>query len=154
VVKIRNKKHKENIEDETITINKVTLWKGTSLILGILLAFSVFTGGFGSGNGLESVTGNVVKSGGGVTQVRTTLQGFRYYPDTITVQRGTTVELTIENKDTVNHGLHLPQFGVVDAIPPLTTTTVSFRAIETSTNGQAMPTCSQEHGETLTINVI
>jgi len=139
---------------EHVAIKKSTLWKGTAGILIVVVAIFVLKGGLGSGNGLESVTGNVVKSGGGVTQVRTTLQGFRYYPDTITVQRGTTVELTIENKDTVNHGLHLPQFGVVDAIPPLTTTTVSFRAIETSTNGQAMPTCSQEHGETFTINVI
>jgi len=50
VVKIRNKKHKEDLEDETITITKVTLWKGVSLILGVLLAFSVFTGGFGTGS--------------------------------------------------------------------------------------------------------
>ena len=82
------------------------------------------------------------------------IKGFQYSPDTITVKKGSQVRLTIQNKDNVLHGLHLPQFGLVDSTPPLTTKTFSFIAIETTTNGQAVPTCSQEHGETLTINVI
>jgi len=134
--------------EQDVSIKKSTIWKGAAVIAILLVAFFIFKGGG------ESPTGNVMKSVGGVTEVKTTLQGFQYNPDTITVKKGTTVRLTIENKDNVNHGLHLMQFGVVDSIPALSTKTVEFTAIETPTNGQAMPTCSQEHGETLTINAV
>ena len=101
-------------------------------------------------------TGNVIAVGGNndIIEVKTILQGFNYNPDTITVKKGSTVKLIIDNKDNVNHGLHLPQFGILDSIPPNSIKNVQFKAIETSTNGQAVPTCAQEHGETLTINVI
>ena len=72
----------------------------------------------------------------------------------ITVKEGSRVRLTIENKDNVVHGLHLPQFGIVDSQPALNTKTFEFVAIVTSTNNQAVPTCSLEHGETLTFNVV
>jgi len=91
---------------------------------------------------------------GGITEVRTTLQGFQYNPDVITVKKGARVRLIIENKDNVVHGLHLPQFGIVDSQPPLNTKVVEFTAIVTPSNGRAVPTCSLEHGETLTFNVV
>jgi protein-disulfide isomerase len=38
----------------TVTINKITLWKGATLLLAVLLIVSIYTGGFGTGSG----TGN------------------------------------------------------------------------------------------------
>ena len=132
---------------QAVSIKKSTVWKGVAVIAILLVAFIVF-------KGKDTLTGGVVKDIDGVTEIKTTLQGFQYNPDTITVKKGTVVKLTIENKDNVNHGLHLMQFGVMDSIPALSTKTVEFTAIETPANGQAMPTCSQEHGETLTINTV
>jgi len=134
--------------EQDISVKKSTIWKGVAVVAILLVAFVIYNGF------RESPTGSVVKSVDGLTEVKTTLQGFQYNPDTITVKKGTTVRLTIENKDNVNHGLHLMQFGIMDSIPALSTKTVEFTAIETPINGQATPTCSQEHGETLTINVI
>ena len=134
--------------EQDISIKKSTIWKGVTVVTILLVTFFIFNGF------RESPTGSVVKSVDGLTEVKTILQGFQYNPDTITVKKGTTVRLTIENKDNVNHGLHLPQFGIIDSVAALSTKTVEFTAIETPTNGQAMPTCAQEHGETLTINVI
>ena len=104
------------------------------------------------GSDSSEITGDVIALGipGEIIDVKTVIQGFQYKPDTITIKEGSKVRLTIENKDNVVHGLHLPQFGIVDSQPPLNTKTVEFIAKETSTNGQALPTCSQEHGETLT----
>lgn len=44
--------HKERKKD-TLTVSKLTLWRSISGLLGILLVISIFTGGFGSGNGTE-----------------------------------------------------------------------------------------------------
>jgi len=128
--------------------------KSTKIGLGIfvvilVVGFLVTQGNFKSSN---PVTGNAVVLGnpGEVVEVKTTIKNFKYEPDIITVKEGSFVRLTIENKDNVVHGLHLPQFGIVDSQPALATKTVEFKAIVTPTNGQAVPTCSQEHGETLT----
>ena len=107
------------------------------------------------GNKSSAPTGNTAFNGASDSiQINTVLKGFKYNPDSFTVKRGQQVTLTIKNEDGVNHGLHLPQFGVVSSIPKFTTKTVTFTAIETPSNGQAVPTCSQEHGETLTISVV
>jgi len=129
-------------------MEKSTLFGFGIFVVVVAVGFMIFGGG-------GSPTGNVIAVGGSgeIVEVKTTLQGFQYNPDTITVKEGSVVRLVIDNKDNVNHGLHLPQFGVIDSIPPNTLKTVQFNAIITSTNGQAVPTCSQEHGETLTINV-
>ena len=138
------------IENNNVSIKKSTLWKSGTVVLIVVLAFFVFKGNFGNG-----VTGNVVAAGdNGVVEVSTVIQGFEYQPDTITVRKGSTVRLTIDNKDNVNHGLHLIQFGVMRSLEPRSKTVVEFIAKETPTNGQAVPTCSQEHGETLTMNVV
>ncbi|MBI2664666.1 DsbA family protein [Candidatus Woesearchaeota archaeon] len=47
IVKIKSE------EEETFKIKKTTLWQGLSAVLGVLLAVSIFTGGFGYGNGSE-----------------------------------------------------------------------------------------------------
>jgi len=127
-------------------MNKI--WKGGAVMVIMALAFLAFRGE------TSSPTGNVVKVVDGVVEVTTTIQGFKYSPDTITINKGDKVKLTIVNKDNVLHGLHLPQFGLVDGTPARATKTFEFVAVEGPTNGQAIPTCSQEHGETLTFNVV
>ena len=127
---------------------------GLGMFVVVLVAGFMITQG-GSGG----ITGNIIGEGvaggpGEIVKVKTVIQNYKYNPDTITVKKGSKIRLTIENKDNVLHGLHLPQFGVVDSTAGLTTKTFEFNAIETSTNGQAVPTCAQEHGETLTFNVI
>jgi len=119
------------------------------LLLGILLIGGfIFLGGDGS------TTGNVVALGGPgeIVEVKTVIQGFRYNPDTITVKEGSIVRLTVQSKDNVVHAFNLHQFGIMGSIRPGTTKTVEFTAIKT--NVQAVYTCSQEHGETLTIKVV
>ena len=113
----------------------------------VLIVAGCARGGAGS-------TGNVVALDNGIVEVRTVLQNYQYNPDTITVTKGSKVRLTIENRDNVVHGLNLHQFGIVGSQPPNAVKTVVFTAIVTPTNGQPIPTCSESHGETLTINVV
>ena len=133
----------------TITIKKGQIWKYSAFVFGLLFIGTFFFQGSSTGNVIDGVGGP-----GELVEVKTTIQGFQYDPDVITVKEGSRVRLTIENKDNVVHGLHLPQFGIVDSQPALNTKTFEFVAIVTSTNGQAVPTCSLEHGETLTFNVV
>ena len=120
-------------------------------LIGILTLVLILVG---CGRGGSNFTGNVVDTPDtGIVEVRTILQNYQYNPDTITVSKGSKVRLTIENRDNVVHGLNLHQFGIVGSQPPNAVKTVVFTAIETPTNGQPIPTCSEAHGETLTINV-
>jgi len=136
-------------------VTKDTLWKVATVILLILLISFGLKWGFPiTSNAVKSADGNSVKSVDGIVEVTTTLKGFKYNPDVITVKEGETVKLTIVNKDDVSHGLHLMQFGVMESIPAGSTKKVEFVAKETPTNNEATPTCSEEHGETLTINVV
>jgi len=122
------------------------------LLVGLLISVLVVVG---CTRGSADFTGNgVAAPDTGIVEVRTVLQNFQYNPDTITVSKGSKVRLTIENRDNVVHGLNLHQFGIVGSQPPNGVKTVVFTAIETPTNGQAVPTCSEAHGETLTFNVV
>ena len=141
------------MDEDKIIIKRSTVWKIGFGVFVFLFLVSIFTNGFGlTGNSVAN--SNTIKSSGGVTEVTTVIQGFKYNPEVINVKKGETVRLTIENKDNVLHGLHLPQFGIVDGTPANSKKTVEFKAVETPTNGRALSTCTQEHGEKLTINVI
>ena len=121
--------------------------KSTLFGLGIFLV--VVVGGFMFlGGDKTQITGNVVGASDGFVEVTTTIQGLQYNPDTITLNEGDNVRLTIINKDNFGHGFNLKQFGIIGSLQPSSTKTVEF--IATKTNGQAVYTCSQEHGETLT----
>ena len=109
---------------------------------------------FGCARGTDSAGDVVAAPDNGIVEIRTVLENYQYNPDTITVSKGSKVRLTIENRDNVVHGLNLHQFGIVGSQPPNAVKTVVFTAIETPTNGQPIPTCSEAHGETLTINVV
>jgi len=122
------------------------------MFVGILILVLVVVG---CARGDTAPTGNVVAvSDNGFVEVKTILQNFEYNPAVITLKKGSKVRLTVENKDNVVHGLHLPQFGIVDSQPPNSVKIVEFTAIETPLNGQAISSCSESHGEKLTINVV
>jgi len=140
----------------TIQIKKSTFWKGLVGILAIVIGIMIFNGNLDlSRGGSTTPTGNVaLANSDGIVVVKTLLQGFEYKPDVITVKEGSKVRLVIDNKDSVNHGLHLPQFGVAKALQPNAINTIEFTAVDSPSNGLAMPTCTQEHGEVLTFNVV
>jgi len=138
-----------------ISIKKSTLWKGLAGILALVAIIMVFNGNLGfTGRGTAPAGNVVADADNGIVEVKTVLQNYQYNPDVITLKKGSKVRLTVENKDNVVHGLHLPQFGIVDSQPPNSIKTVEFIAIETSLNGQALPTCAESHGERLTIRVV
>jgi len=118
------------------------------LVLGISIMVVVIVGFMFFGGDKTQITGNTVMTGDGFVEVTTTLQGFRYNPNTITLEEGSKVRLTVDNKDNVLHAFNLKQFGIIGSIQPRSTKTVEFTA--TKTNGQEVYTCSQQHGETLT----
>ena len=122
-------------------MEKLTLFGLGIFIVVVVVGFMFF------GGDKAQITGNVIGDGG-IVEVTTTLRGFQYNPDTITLEEGSKVRLTVHNKDNVLHAFNLKQFGIVGSIQPRSTKTVEF--IATKTNGQAVYTCSQEHGETLT----
>jgi len=139
-------------EDNSININKKQIWKYSFfLLIGVLLVggFFIFTG-----KDDASITGGVIGNSNGIVEVTTTLQGFKYNPDTITLKEGSTVRLTVINKDNIRHGFDLKQFGVTGSLNPNSKKTVQFVAVKDPTNGQATFSCTQEHGETLTFNII
>ena len=124
-------------------MDKITLF-GLGIIVLVIAGFMFF------GGDKTQTTGNVVETGDGFVEVTTTLQGFQYNPDTITLKEGSKVRLTVNNKDNVVHGFNLKQFGIFDSIQPNSKKTVEFIAVKDATSGQATFSCTQEHGETLT----
>jgi len=144
------------MEKTTIEFKKSTLWKGLAGILTLVAIFMVFNGNLSfTGTRGTAPAGNVVAAPDNeIVEVKTVLQNYQYNPAVITLKKGSKVRLTVENKDNVVHGLHLPQFGIFDSQPPNSVKTVEFTAIETPLNGQALPTCTESHGERLTINVV
>jgi len=120
-----------------------------STLFGLGIFLVVIVGGFMLfGGDKTQTTGNVVGVGNGFVEVTTTIRGLQYNPDIITLNEGDNVKLTIINKDNFGHAFNLKQFGITGSLQPSSTKTVEF--IATKTNGQAVYTCSQEHGETLT----
>ena len=114
----------------------------TKLLLGMIPIFII---GYFVFIGDNPFTGNSIKTNeavDGITEVKTILQGFRYNPDTITVKEGSKVRLVIDNRDSVDHGLHMPQFGISRGLIPNAINTIEFTAVDSPTNGQAMPTCT------------
>ena len=126
--------------------------KSTYVGLGIFVAIVIGGLLFISGGNEPSTTGNAVNIPsnvpGDIIEVTTTIQGLQYNPDTINLNEGDTVRLTVINKDNFVHAFNLKQFGITGSLQPNSQKTVEF--VATKTNGQAVYTCSQEHGETLT----
>lgn len=122
-----------------------------NIVLVVLLGAILLVAGCSDAT---NTTGSAVSSDNGVVEVSTVLQGFKYNPDTITLKEGSTVRLTVYNKDNVGHGFNLKQFGIFNSLQPNSKKTVQFVAVKDSSSGKATFSCTQEHGETLTFNII
>ena len=94
---------------------------------------------------LNNLSGNTP----GVRSFDFVLQNQAYSPDTVKVKLGDTVIFNIDNKDNEDHGLHLPQFGVAETVPPLQKTSIQFVASQV---GSVATSCASNHPEK--INVI
>jgi len=86
-----------------------------------------------------------------VLQLSATISNRAYNPGRIDVPFGSTVELTVTNKDNEQHGLSIQNFGISDFVGPLQTKTVRFVADQI---GESATFCSVAHPEKLIINVI
>ncbi len=96
---------------------------------------------------LSSVQGDTNQ---GVRSFNFTLQNKAYIPDTVKLKLGETVVFNIDNRDNESHGLHLPQFGVVQGVPPLQETSVQFVANQA---GSVATSCAQGHPEKINVMV-
>ncbi len=91
-------------------------------------------------------------SGKGAREIFLVLENEAYRPKVISVGLNDKVTLNIKNNDKVSHGLHLPEFGVVESIPPLSRKRVSFIPAK---KGMTAGSCANDaHNENLTVNVL
>jgi cytochrome c oxidase subunit II len=81
-----------------------------------------------------------------VVEIQVTAKQWEFVPDTITVNRGDDVRLSIESID-VNHGIAIPDFGVNAFLKPGEVTDVEFVASKTGTfSFFCSVQCGQGHG--------
>lgn len=147
----------------TIRITKKALnTMGTILIIVLLIGGSfalgrVFLGGASADDGAK-----LVKSAPGYKEFTIVMQNNRYNPPEITVNQGDSVVLNLVNRDSVAHGVDLPQFGA--SIPGghlLPGRTARMEFIATRKGRSDAATCgggpfrqTDDHGEELIVNVI
>lgn len=116
----------------------------------LVVMLIIFAGAIGY---LTSQVSSLSQSGGGGSKVKSfsfVLENSAYKPDTARVKLGDTVVFNIDNRDNESHGLHLQQFGVAEAIPPLQKTSITFTATKV---GTVATTCAQGHPEKINVVV-
>jgi cytochrome c oxidase subunit 2 len=86
-------------------MKKKTIIIGIIAIAALLVIWGASTR-FGS-----STTGKAVKETEGVKEFNVKAYRFGYTPDKITVQKGDTVRIKVENTDTI-HGMRIPDLGI------------------------------------------
>ena len=86
-----------------------------------------------------------------VIRLSAEISGRAYNPPSFDVPLGSTVELTVTNRDNEQHGLSIPDLGVRGFIGARQVKTIIFEANQL---GRASTFCSQTHPEKLIINVI
>jgi cytochrome c oxidase subunit 2 len=96
--------------------------------------------------GNEDVDEMVVNGGGDVKEFTMTAKQWEFVPNTIIVNQGDTVKLTITSVD-VTHGFNLPAFGIKEILDPGKTVRVEFVADKEGTFTFAchIP-CGRGHG--------
>ena len=87
---------------------------------------------------------------GQTVAVSAVISNYAYTPAQVDVNLGDRVILTVQNNDSVSHGISLPTFGVREFVGPGQTQVVEFVADKA---GTPETFCSGEHGEALIINV-
>lgn len=88
---------------------------------------------------------------GNVVTISVVINNRKYSPSQIEIPLGSTVELTVQNKDAEQHGLFLDSFGIRDVVAAGATKTIRFTA---EPKGNSTTFCSTAHPEKLIINVI
>lgn len=105
--------------------------------------YKSLTSGTGGSVKIESLNG-VEKS------FDLTVENFSYTPESIDVNLNDTVVLNITNRDSVQHGISLPVFGVNTFVAANSSTQVRFVADKL---GNPETFCATDHGEKILINV-
>jgi len=120
------------------------------IILVIGFAGFLFLGGNSDAPASESASTPRTTQEGQILAYSASITNRSYSPGQIDVPFGETVELTVKNNDSEQHGLIISDFGVQDFVAPLQTKTVRFVA---SRRRQSTTFCSVAHPEKLIINV-
>ena len=116
----------------------------SKLLIGLVIVV------FAAAGYLQWQLGKIKPSEPGVASFNFVLEGKQYKPDTVSVGLGDTVVFNIDNRDNEDHGLHLPEFGVAEAIPALQKRSIQFVA---SRSGTAATSCASGHPEKITVIV-
>lgn len=99
----------------------------------IVLAGTTFSGYFlATSNVVKTSVGQSVVSSGEVKEFSVVAKQWEFIPNTITVNKGDVVKLSIKSVD-VAHGFYLPAFGVSEYLEPGKTVSVEFVADKTGT---------------------
>ncbi len=103
-----------------------------------LLAFALLAAACSSGNdssGGSSSGGGSGGSGGGGGGTTLTIQGFAFHPDSLSGPAGSTLSITITNKDDVTHSFTLDDNSVTKDVPSGQTVTVQVPLPNSGTLG-------------------
>lgn len=98
-------------------------------IVGLLMVVVIISGCYGTQTTTPTApaTTTQVTPTGEVKEFTMTAKQFEFVPNTITVNQGDTVKLTITSID-VTHGFNLPDFGINERLNPGKPVTVEFVA--------------------------
>lgn len=139
----RSEEHSENQIEEASSTNRFSAVYLPIVLIGIIIVLVVL---------FFKVISPGRTAGPSAREFNLTLENETYQPKIIEVNLNDRVTLNIENKDNVNHGLHLPEFDVVESILPLSRKQIIFTAAK---QGMLAGSCANEaHKENLTVNVL
>ncbi|MFN7990584.1 MAG: cupredoxin domain-containing protein [Candidatus Micrarchaeia archaeon] len=93
------------------------------LLMAFLLAAAILAGC--TGNAAQTDKGNLTN--GKTVQINVTAKQWEFVPNTITVDQGDTVKLTVSSAD-VAHGFALPEYGINERIEPGKPVVITFVA--------------------------
>lgn len=147
---------------DTITLSKSSLMMYTGIFVIVLVGSVLISSGGGALNLTLPATGAVVA---GPQQFPTTynvdIRNSEYFPPTITVNKGKSITLTVNNRDSgLTHGVQLPDYGIGEHVPPLQSKTFQFVASIPGSNdgtGSTFTSCNpsiEVHSEKLEIIVV
>ncbi len=121
-------------------------------IFSLLLILGVFVAGCTSAPGNENAMTDTSHTGdtemtGNVVEVSMIARNWEFEPETITVNRGDTVKLSIYSED-IDHGFALSEYGINEVVAPGETVIVEFVADKAGTfNTFCSVPCGSGHGE-------
>jgi len=142
--------------EDTITISKSSIKMYAGIFL-ITLVASAIIGAMNPGSALSLPTTGAIVAGPieYPTSFNVDIRNSEYIPTSITVNKGKTISLTINNRDSgLTHGVFQPKFGLSDHVPPLQSNTFTFVANEAGNEYTSCNPGLDEHSEKLEIIVV